>query len=432
MPALISSEELRAQLRTRLLAARARTDSLFQVLTPQGLLQRPILERHRFIFYLGHLEAFDFNLLCRQALQSPSLDAHKEQLFAFGIDPPTGSAPLDTPEDWPAVSEILAWTKKVRSAVDEVIEKARFEQTLEQGWAAHLAIEHRLMHAETLCYALCQLGLEWKRPGPVPVFSPSSHQARSMSVRPGRAILGLSKQTHPFLGWDNEYERHEVFVPEFNMSQLPISNRDWLHFMEQSPYENRVLWSDADWHWIERDKIRHPAFWTRHGDAWQWVGMFGHVELPLDAPVYVSHAEASAYARFHKAQLPTESQWHRAAWGDGEYAPGFNPESHGMHGNFGALQFDPVTSGHFSRQTSGFVDLIGNGWEWTSTVFEPFAQFQPLPFYQGYSENFFDGHHFVLKGASAQTDVTFLRPSFRNWFQPHYQYVFAKFRLVTS
>ena len=63
-------------------------------------------------------------------------------------------------------------------------------------------------------------------------------------------------------------------------------------------------------------------------------------------------------------------------------------------------------------------------------MFAPFPGFTPLPFYKGYSADFFDGKHFVMKGASARTDAVFLRPSFRNWFQPHYQHVFAKFRLV--
>jgi formylglycine-generating enzyme required for sulfatase activity len=77
-------------------------------------------------------------------------------------------------------------------------------------------------------------------------------------------------------------------------------------------------------------------------------------------------------------------------------------------------------------------ELVGNGWEWTRTPFAPFPGFEPLPRYPGYSADFFDGAHFVLRGGSWATDATLLRPSFRNWFQPHYPYVFAKFRCVRS
>ena len=74
--------------------------------------------------------------------------------------------------------------------------------------------------------------------------------------------------------------------------------------------------------------------------------------------------------------------------------------------------------------------MHGNGWEWTSTVFAPFAGFRRFDFYPGYSEPFFDGKHFVLKGGSVRTAAAMLRSSFRNWFQPHYPYVYAGFRCV--
>jgi formylglycine-generating enzyme required for sulfatase activity len=80
----------------------------------------------------------------------------------------------------------------------------------------------------------------------------------------------------------------------------------------------------------------------------------------------------------------------------------------------------------------GVADLVGNGWEWTSSVFAPFPGFRPFSFYQGYSANFFDGQHYVMKGGSARTAACMLRRSFRNWFQPHYQYVYAGFRCVRN
>ena len=75
--------------------------------------------------------------------------------------------------------------------------------------------------------------------------------------------------------------------------------------------------------------------------------------------------------------------------------------------------------------------MRGNGWEWTSTVFAPFAGFEPFRFYAGYSADFFDGRHYVMKGGSARTAACMMRPSFRNWFQPDYPYVYAGFRCVS-
>jgi formylglycine-generating enzyme required for sulfatase activity len=73
---------------------------------------------------------------------------------------------------------------------------------------------------------------------------------------------------------------------------------------------------------------------------------------------------------------------------------------------------------------------VGNGWEWTSTPFRPLPGFRPLEGYEGYSADFFDDQHFVMLGGSWATDVALVRRSFRNWFRPHYPYVFSKFRCV--
>jgi formylglycine-generating enzyme required for sulfatase activity len=164
--------------------------------------------------------------------------------------------------------------------------------------------------------------------------------------------------------------------------------------------------------------------------------MFAEIPLPLDWPVYVSHDEASAYALWAGKELPSEAEWHRAAlgtrggseraypWGADAPAP--------RHGNFDFARWEPVSVGSYpeGRSDFGVFDLVGNGWEWTRTPFAPFPGFQPFSFYPGYSANFFDGKHFVMKGGSPRTAACMLRRSFRNWFQPHYPYVYAKFRCV--
>ena len=166
--------------------------------------------------------------------------------------------------------------------------------------------------------------------------------------------------------------------------------------------------------------------------------MFENVPLPLDWPVYVSHAEASAYARWAGKALPTEAQWHRAAYGTPEgterpYPWGSEaPDPQIRKLRFRELGSDAGRAFPTGQSAFGVADLIGNGWEWTSTVFAPFPGFEPFQFYPGYSANFFDGKHYVMKGGSARTAGCMLRRSFRNWFQPHYQYVYAGFRCVRN
>ena len=164
--------------------------------------------------------------------------------------------------------------------------------------------------------------------------------------------------------------------------------------------------------------------------------MFDDIPLPLDWPVYVSHDEASAYARWAAKELPSEAEWHRAACGrrgggERQYPCGAEAPAT-RHGNFDFHRWDPAPVGSYHDGSSDFgvADLVGNGWEWTRTPFKPFPGFQPFSFYPGYSANFFDGKHFVMKGGSSRTAACMLRRSFRNWFQPHYPYVYAKFRCV--
>src|SRR5260370_20422319 len=141
----------------------------------------------------------------------------------------------------------------------------------------------------------------------------------------------------------------------------------------------------------------HPVFGARRGDSSACRTMFEEIPLPLDWPVYVSHDEASAYARWAGKELPTEAEWHRAAFAtrDGSeraYPWGAEPPSL-RHGNFDLLRWDPTPVGSFPGGSSelGVADLVGNGWEWTRTLFAPFPGFEPFSFYLGYSANFFDG-----------------------------------------
>jgi formylglycine-generating enzyme required for sulfatase activity len=153
-------------------------------------------------------------------------------------------------------------------------------------------------------------------------------------------------------------------------------------------------------------------------------------------PASVMHCEAAAFARSRGARLPTEGEYHRAAFGTPEGGLREHPWGDGPprpeHGNLGFQLWSPAPVGSHPAGASAFGvhELVGNGWEWTSTPFGPFPGFVPLEGYEGYSADFFDDQHFVMLGASWATDAALIRRSFRNWFRPHYPYVFSKFRCV--
>jgi gamma-glutamyl hercynylcysteine S-oxide synthase len=178
-------------------------------------------------------------------------------------------------------------------------------------------------------------------------------------------------------------------------------------------------------------------YWEEREGHWFWRALFEHVPLPLSWPVFVSHAEASAYCRFRGRRLPTEAEFHRAAYGSpagGERAHPWGDEAPrpGHHGNFGFVSWDPWPVGACPAGASAFgiQELVGNGWEWTSTPFRGFPGFEPMASYPAYSVEFFDDRHYVLKGASPATASELVRRTFRNWYRPRYPYPYAKFRTV--
>ncbi|HET9408360.1 MAG TPA: SUMF1/EgtB/PvdO family nonheme iron enzyme [Candidatus Sulfotelmatobacter sp.] len=430
---------VRQELYERLIEARRRTDELFGIVRAQSLYERPIPERHRIIFYIGHLEAFDWNLLSERVFALSSFHSDFDKLFAFGIDPVGGGLPDDQPSDWPAIEQVRTYVSEIRQRLDDALDKAGADSESREfplRQLLNVAIEHRLMHAETLAYMLHQLPFDRKIvPAAKPIPTTASVAPGMVEIPAGSATLGLSRQKDVF-GWDNEFEQHVVNVPEFAIDQYEVTNREYLDFLRAGGYQAREFWDDDDWNWKAANRISQPVFWKQTADGWLYRGMFEEMPLPLDAPVYVSQAEAKAYANWARKSLPTEAEWHRAAYGDlsgteraypwGDAAPTAN------RGNFDFAYWDPTPVNAFPEGNSAFgvADLMGNGWEWTSTPFGPFAGFEPFPFYPGYSANFSDNKHFVMKGGSARTAACMLRRSFRNWFQSHYQYVYAGFRCV--
>jgi len=446
MPATPAAPQVGHELLERLLQARARTDDLFGIVKNEFLYERPIPERHRIIFYIGHLEAFDWNLLRERAFGLRTFRPRYDQLFAFGIDPVDGGRPQDQPTDWPSLAEVRQYVNQIRDTLDAEIGNAVSSDSMGSigrdgfplGTLLNVAIEHRLMHAETLAYMLHQLSHDQKIAQPEPPHvSTAPFQPAMTEIPAGIATLGLSRQD-PAFGWDNEYELNTIDVPAFSIDRYKVTNGQYLEFIAAGGYEDRALWSDTAWQWKTSNNIFHPAFWRRDGkgDAWLQRNMFEDVPLPLDWPAYVSQAEAMAYARWAGKSLPTEAQWHRAAFGAPEGSenpyPWGTDEPAPKHGNFDFKRWDPAPVTAFPEGASAFgvSGLVGNGWEWTSTAFAPFPGFEPFPFYPGYSADFFDGKHYVIKGGSARTAACMLRRSFRNWFQPHYQYVYAGFRGV--
>lgn len=419
---------------------RARSKSIFDLIDEHAYYCRPIALRHPIVFYDGHLPAFAVNTLLKRGLGRPGIDARFEQLFARGIDPhESREQPGSTASVWPSRDEVQRFAAEADRQIRDALAQADIEQPghplLDRGEAVFALLEHEAMHQETLLYMWHRLPFEQKRrpSGYVPRIDGDMPAHQWVRVPAGRATLGRDRNALVF-GWDNERPATVADVDTFDIERHDVTNGAYLEFVEAGGYNQPRWWHADDWQYVQGQGIAHPLFWERHDNRWFWRGMFDLLPLPLAWPVYVSHAEASAYSAWRGCRLPSEAEFQRAAYGtpagiEREHPWGEAPPQP-QHGAMDFSSWDPVAVGsHPAGQSAwGIEDLVGNGWEWTSTTFAPFAGFQPLPSYPEYSAEFFDGDHFVMKGASPVTARELIRPTFRNWFRPRYPYMYATFR----
>jgi iron(II)-dependent oxidoreductase len=426
----------------RFTANRRRTRALFDLLDESVYYERPISLRNPVVFYEGHLPAFSVNTLIKKALGRPGVDEHLETIFARGIDPDSEATSIARGNPaWPSRSEVRHYAEAADRLIEQAIASADLERPgdpmLDQARALWTILEHEEMHQETLAYIWHQVPYSRKR-------KPSGYHTETFArsrvdvsaharIPGGAATLGTDLHEDAF-AWDNECPAQRVHVNEFAIDVHNVTNGQFMEFVDAGGYRAPQWWRPEDWTWIESQRVSHPSFWVPEGDRWFWRGMFDRVPLPDTWPVYVTWAEAAAYARWRRFRLPTEAEYHRAAFGTPEGRERSFPWGEAMvspvPGNFDFMRWDPEPVGSHPKGMSAFGvhDLIGNGWEWTSTPFGPFAGFEPLPTYPEYSAEFFDGDHFVMKGASPLTAQTLVRRGFRNWFRPGYPYVYATFR----
>jgi iron(II)-dependent oxidoreductase len=421
---------------------RARSRALFDLLAEEAYYSQPIALRHPIVFYEGHLPGFSFNTLVKKGLGRPSIDPQLETLFARGIDPHEsgagGSGRSGGAGEWPSRDAVHRFADEADRQVIDALFNGDIEQPehplLDRAEAVFTILEHEAMHQETLLYMWHRLPFEHKRrPAEyAPGVGGSPSPSEWIPIPAGCATLGVRRGSIPF-AWDNECPALGQEVSAFAIERHDVTNERFLAFVDAGGYRDATWWRPEDWQWVQREGVAHPLFWERHDGRWHWRGMFGLIPLPLAWPVFVSQAEASAYARWRGARLPTEAEFQRAAFGSpaGERAhPWGDAEPTAAHGVFDFSSWEPQAAGSHPSGASawGVEDLVGNGWEWTSTAFGPFPGFRPIPSYPEYSADFFDGDHFVMKGASAATAHELLRPTFRNWFRARYPYVYATFR----
>jgi hypothetical protein len=246
---------------------RERSREIFDLIDPAAYYSRPIALRNPIVFYEGHLPAFSVIAFLRRGLGRPPVDRRLEDLFARGIDPDSEQSAVPrsgASTAWPSRDDVRAFGDACDAAVLRALEH--------DAWPAEgvfTALEHEAMHQETLLYMWHRLPYEQKRRGGWRRevggrfrgnATDLAEMPPTVAVPDGDATLGAARDELPF-GWDNEFERHAVHVPGFEIDVLPVTNAQFLEFVRAGGYETRRLRDDEGWEWIHANRVQHPAVW---------------------------------------------------------------------------------------------------------------------------------------------------------------------------
>jgi gamma-glutamyl hercynylcysteine S-oxide synthase len=333
--------------------------------------------------------------------------------------------------------EARQYVAEVRDKALEALERSplRGRRLEEHGFAFGMIVQHEQQHDETML-ATHQL----RAGGPVlhadpPPPSAGAPVPAEVLVPGGPFVMGTSAEPWAL---DNERPAHRVELPAFAIDAAPVTNGQYLEFIEAGGYAEPRWWSERGWrHRVTADLVA-PLFWQRDSGGQWWRRRFGVVEpvRPDEPVVHVCYFEAEAYAAWAGKRLPTEAEWEKAArwdpvagrsrrypWGDEDPTPD--------HANLGQRHLGPAPVGAYPKGASplGVHQLIGDVWEWTSSGWHPYPGFQAFP-YREYSEVFFGGDYRVLRGGSFGADPVAVRGTFRNWDHPVRRQIFAGFRCV--
>ena len=324
----------------------------------------------------------------------------------------------------------------VRGRVFDVLEKVELDPAiplLNDGFVYGMVAQHEHQHDETMLATLQLAALEHPH---VAVPAPPGRPLPQSEVLVPGGPFQMGTDIEPF-AYDNERPAHTVEVADFSIDTAPVTNGQYLAFIEAGGYDEPRFWSAAGWgHRLEAD-LEAPQFWSREGHGSWTVRRYGRqIDLPLDEPVqHVCWYEADAYARFAGKRLPTEAEWEKAATGASPGGWGVSPRQGRREppqtaaANLGQRHFGPAPVGAYPDGASryGAEQMLGDVWEWTSSDFTAYPGFATFP-YKEYSEVFYGSDYKVLRGGSWATSPLVARTTFRNWDFPIRRQIFAGFR----
>jgi gamma-glutamyl hercynylcysteine S-oxide synthase len=348
------------------------------------------------VWDLGHIAAFEELWLCQRVGRLEPLRGDLWEVYDACETPRSerGELPYLRRDD------AVAFMDSVRERSLEVLERG-----IDDAFIWEMVVQHEAQHNETMLQTL-----QIAEPG---VYSPerrangsaSAESEETLRVETGRYPVGDAGEG---FAYDNERPSHDVELEAFEIARAPVTNNDFLEFVEGGGYRRPELWSREGWELRLEEDWERPLYWTADGRE-RHFDRTAALE-PACPVMHVSWYEADAYARWRGGRLPTEHEWECAARVAGEAL-----------GNLDQLDFGPGPAGPF----------LGDCWEWTASDFTGYPGFRAHP-YREYSEPFFGTTYKVLRGASWATRPGVARVTFRNWDYPRRRQIFAGFRLAWS
>jgi ergothioneine biosynthesis protein EgtB len=257
-----------------------------------------------------------------------------------------------------------------------------------------------------------------------PAYAPAALPSRAPAARApalafvarkgGLVDIGAAAEGFAF---DNERPRHRVLVEPHALATRPVTNGEWLAFMEDGGYRRPELWLSDGIAAVQQRGWQAPLYWEqREGTGWSVFTLAGPRPLdPAEPVAHVSYFEADAYARWAGARLPTEAEWEAAATGARE---------DGTFADDGRFHPAPASEGPGLRQ------ILGDVWEWTASSYAPYPGFRPLSGALGEYNGKFMVSQLTLRGGSCATPRGHVRPTYRNFFYPDARWQFTGARLA--
>jgi len=300
-----------------------------------------------------------------------------------------------------------------------------------------MGLEHEMQHQELLVYDIKHLLCELYDAPKTGALAVSETVTGMAEIEGGLFALGYAGDD---FAWDNEKPQHTVFLQDFAIDRAPVSNGDFLEFIDDGGYDDYRWWLSEGWEAVRRERWRAPLYWERIDGQWMIRDFHGlrPAEEKAGEPVsHVSYYEAAAYAKWAGKRLPAEAEWEKAAcfdpekqakrqfpWGDA--APGVTKANLFDNQLWGVA---PIGSMPQGRSAYGCHQMIGDVWEWTTSDYAPYPGFKSE--FDEYNDKWFVGQK-TLRGGSFATPQIHIRTTYRNFFHPPERWMISGFRCAKT